>query len=65
MDGRSRSRRLLTCEVRAMEDAFAAEDLAIRKKGGRRNLKAEAAREADRATKRDEVEQVEGSTVDG
>ena len=55
----------MTCEVRAMEDAFAAEDLAIRKKGGRRNLKAEAAREADRATKRDEVEQVEGRAVDG
>ena len=52
-DDRTKRRRKLLNDAREMEEAFAAEDLAIRKKGGRRNVKAEMARDADRAAKRD------------
>jgi hypothetical protein len=55
---RIRRRRDLLAAVRDMEELFAAEDLALRKKGGRRNPKAEAARDADRAAKRDALMKV-------
>ncbi len=52
---RSVRRRQLMASVRSMEEAFAAEDLSLRKKGGRRNPKAEMQREADRQAQRDEL----------
>ncbi len=55
---RIRRRRDLLAAVRDMEELFAAEDLALRKKGGRRNPKAEAARDADRTAKRDALMKV-------
>ncbi len=51
-------RRQLAADARALEESFAAEDLALRKKGGRRNVKAEMAREAERNDKREELKTV-------